>query len=316
MRSHFGPPALRPHRPLAVAGEVDTALDLDPARLRERFHEVSVTAVAQCAGAGRRLHAPRVPGVQWGHGAMGQARWTGVRLRDVLTAAGVRPTAGHVELQGADLPPLPTTPHFFRSIPLARALEPSTLLATHMNGEPLTLDHGAPLRLVVPGWAADHWTKWLTRLHVQREESTGFFMQHAYRMPDEPVKPGTAVAPEDMHPVHELPVKSVIARPAEGASAAAGAQEVTGVALSGYAPVEGVELSLDDGATWHAAALEGEAGVGRWQVFRHRFDVEPGTHTVLARARDRAGHVQPRTPDWNPSGYFWNGWHAVTWSAT
>src|SRR5439155_3708089 len=134
-------------------------------------------AVLQCAGNGRSLHQPRVPGVQWVHGAMGQASWTGVRLADLLGRAGVAAGAAHVQLEGADLPPKPMTPRFVRSIPLARALDPGTLVVSHMNGAPLSLGHGAPFRLVVPGWAGDHWVKWLTSIRVQTGEAEGFYMQ-------------------------------------------------------------------------------------------------------------------------------------------
>ena len=168
VRSHFGPPALDPARRVRISGLVRRPLELDVRALRQ-FPEVTLTAVLQCAGNGRALQSPRVPGVQWIHGAVGQATWTGVRLKDVLDSAGVLPGAAHVRLVGADYPPKPSAPAFIRSIPLARALDPGTLLAYRMNGEPLTLAHGAPLRLIVPGWAGDHWIKWLTDLRVQRE---------------------------------------------------------------------------------------------------------------------------------------------------
>jgi DMSO/TMAO reductase YedYZ molybdopterin-dependent catalytic subunit len=313
VRSHFGPPSLDPGRKLAIEGLVTTPLSMTPDELRAKFPAVTVTAVLQCAGNGRALHAPRVPGVQWGNGAMGQATFTGARLRDVLAAAGPSPDAAYVRIAGADAPPKPTVPAFVRSIPIARAMDPSTLVAWAMNGEPLTLAHGAPLRLVVPGWAGDHWVKWLSHLGLQKEEADGFYMQTAYKVPIHPVEPGAAVKPEDMRSLTTFPVKSVIARPSDGGKAPAGMQEVAGCAFSGDAPLAKVEVSVDGGKTWRAASLEGDAGAGRWQIWKLRFDARPGRVTAMVRATDRSGNVQPEKAAWNPSGYFYNAWHSVSW---
>jgi DMSO/TMAO reductase YedYZ molybdopterin-dependent catalytic subunit len=313
VRSHFGPPSRDATRKLAVDGLVKTPLSFAPDELRAKFKEATVTAVLQCAGNGRSFHVPRVPGVQWGHGAMGQATFTGVRLRDVLAAASPAPDAAFVRIAGADAPPKPTVPAFVRSIPIARAMDPSTLVAWAMNGEPLTLAHGAPLRLVVPGWAGDHWIKWLTHVGLQREEADGFFMQTAYKFPTHPVEPGAAVKPEEMRSLTTFPVKSVIARPADGGKAPAGPQEVAGCAFSGDAPLAKVEVSTDGGTTWRVAALEGAPGAGRWQVWKLRFDAKPGRATATVRATDAKGNTQPEKAAWNPSGYFYNAWHSVTW---
>lgn len=313
VRSHFGPPALDRARKTTFDGMVKTPLTLGVDELRAQFPEVTVTAVLQCSGNGRALHTPRVPGLQWVHGAMGQATFTGVRLRDVLTKIGIAKDALHVRIAGTDAPPKPTTPAFLRSLPVERAMDPSTLLAYRMNGEDLTLAHGAPLRLVVPGWAGDHWVKWLVSVRAQKEEAPGFFMQTAYRMPIEPVEPGASVPPEKTRPATTFPVKSVIARPS-GGKRPVGPQEVVGLAFSGVAPLEKVEASIDGGKTFAPAKLEGEGGVGRAQVFRFRFEQkEPGRVKVMVRAKDKKGNEQPPSPAWNPSGYFWNGWHAVEW---
>ncbi len=317
VRSHFGPPALDRSRPLSVEGLVTNKLTLTAAELEKSFKPVTVTAVLQCAGNGRALHVPRVPGIQWVHGAMGQATFTGVRLRDLLEKAGVAPEnlkGTFVHLLGADAPPKPQTPVFLRSIPIERALDPSTLVAYRMNGEELTLGHGAPLRLVVPGWAGDHWVKWLTKIAVEKEEAKGFFMQTAYRMPTEKVEPGAAVPPEKMRSATTFPVKSIIGAPADGAHTPPGLQKVVGVAFSGDAPIAKVEVSIDDGKTWRVAKLEGEPGAGRWVVFTHEFErKEAGRVRALARATDKKGNAQPEHAAWNPSGYFWNGWHSVSW---
>jgi DMSO/TMAO reductase YedYZ molybdopterin-dependent catalytic subunit len=314
VRSHFGPPALKATRKLRVEGLVDAPLVLGADDLKV-FEPASVTCVVQCAGNGRALAQPRVPGVQWVHGAMGQAEFRGVRLADVLKKAGLRAGAAHLRVVGADLAPKPTVPRFIRSIPVERALDPTTLVATHMNGAPLTLLHGAPLRLIVPGWTGNHFVKWLTEIRVQKEEAEGFYLQTAYRLPTRPVEPGGTVAPADTRPVTTFPVKSIIGRPTDGARAPLGPQEVVGVAFSGAAPIAKVEVSTDGGTTWNAAALEGVAAPARWQVFRYRFDARaPGTLRAMARATDGRGETQPERAVWNPSGYLWNGWHAVTWT--
>jgi DMSO/TMAO reductase YedYZ molybdopterin-dependent catalytic subunit len=313
VRSHFGAPRLDPGRRVAVEGMVERAVSLSGEDLKKAFEAVTITAVLQCAGNGRRFHAPRVPGVQWGHGAMGQATFTGVRLRDVLTRAGVAKDAAFVHLAGADAPPRPSVPAFLRSLPLARAMDPTTIVAWAMNGEPLTLAHGAPLRLVVPGWAGDHWVKWLSHVRLAKDEADGFYMRTAYKMPVRPVAPGAAVKPEDMRSLTTFPVRSVIARPSDGARTAAGVQEVSGCAFSGEAPITKVEVSTDGGVTWKAAMLEGKAEAGRWVVWKHRFDAKPGRATAKVRATDGKGNVQPESAAWNPSGYFWNAWHAASW---
>lgn len=312
VRSHFGPPRLDPRRPLKIGGLVEKPYELTAAQL-ERLPQVTLTAVLQCAGNGRAFISPTVPGAQWRHGAMGQATWTGVRVRDLLARAKPKVKTGHLLTAGADLSPKPQVPLFHRSLPLERALHPDTLVATRMNGQPLPLSHGAPMRLVVPGWAGDHWLKWLTSLTVSETEGDGFWVQKGYRIPPTPVAPGAKVTPEQMKPVEVMPVKAVIAR-ADGAVISPGAQEVVGVAFSGVAALSKVEVSVDGGRSWKAAALEGEPGVGRWQVFRLRFEAKPGAVSVIARASDASGAVQPEAGVWNPSGYFFNAQHRVTWT--
>lgn len=311
VRSHFGPPALEPERGLEISGLVGQVLQLTSAQLQQ-LPQTTVTAVLQCAGNGRAFFTPPMPGVQWQHGAMGQAEWTGVRLATLLGRAKVGPGAAHVHLLGADRVPKPQVPPFIRSIPLARALHPDTLVAWKMNGAPLTLEHGAPLRVVVPGWAGDHWLKWLVGIQVAAEEHDGFFVKKGYRIPPKPVPPGTKVPPEQMEPVTVLPVKSVITSPLDGAKVKAGKLVVSGVAFSGAAAIARVEVSVDEGQSWRVAKLEGPPGVGRWQRFK--LEIEASAASALVRATDATGAVQPQVTPWNPSGYFWNSWHRVSWS--
>jgi DMSO/TMAO reductase YedYZ molybdopterin-dependent catalytic subunit len=309
VRSHFGPPALRPKRSLMIEGKSKLELGADDLL---RFKTVKVTAVLECAGNSRALHLPRVPGVQWTHGAMGQAEWTGVRLADVLQKVGVPEDAAFIQLQGADLPPGPKVPRFLRGIPLARAMDPSTIIATKMNGELLPHAHGGPMRLVVPGWTGNHWVKWLRSIRTQKDQVTGFYMEKGYRLPRSPIAPGAALDPADTVPVATLATRSVIARPSDGSKIPPGSVEVAGVAFAGASAIERVEVSMDDGGTWTKAALEGTPGPGRWQVFKHRFEIStPGRYRAVARAFDANGGAQPENAAWNPSGYLWDGWHRV-----
>jgi DMSO/TMAO reductase YedYZ molybdopterin-dependent catalytic subunit len=315
VRSHFGPPALKRDRHLAVDGMVQTPLDLTLKSLKEQFEEVNVTAVVQCAGNGRSIFEPHMPGVQWLHGGMSQGKWTGFRLRDLLNKAGVKDGGKYVHLQGYDLPPVPATPKFIRCITVDKAMEQNTIIAYKMNDELLPLIHGAPFRLVVPGWASDNWVKWLKSFHIAEKEPDGFYFQTAYRYPTELGKPGEAVTPDKMKPVTTVPVKSIIGRPTNDGKSARGKQEVVGVAFSGYGGIKQVEVSTDGGNTWKQAKLEGEPGAGTWQVFRYEFAADKaGKYSAMARATDDKGNAQPKDPAWNPSGYFWNGWHQVEWT--
>jgi DMSO/TMAO reductase YedYZ molybdopterin-dependent catalytic subunit len=169
---------------LQIAGaSAQRRLTVSLRELRGGFEHVSVAAVNQCAGSRRGLFTPRVPGVQWGNGAMGNALWRGVRLRDVLQRAGVAPDALEVVFDGADSPILPATPDFLKSLPLERALDENTLIAFEMNGQPLPHWNGAPARLIVPGWVGTYWVKHLTEIRIEPKAFDGFWMKAAYRVP-------------------------------------------------------------------------------------------------------------------------------------
>jgi len=306
VRSHHYTPAvgLQDWR-LEVAGLVGQPLTLSMEELR-RFPRVELTGVLECAGNGRGLFEPSMPGMQWKYGAVGNARWAGVRLADVLRKAGVKPGAVEVLFDGADVP-VGTMPEFRRSIPMKKALEANTLLAYDMNNAPLTPSHGFPLRLIAPGWAGDSWVKWLTRIEVLDREYDGFFMKTAYRHPGRPVVPGTPVKPEEMHPVAAMRVKSVIGGPLHGARLGAGAMRVHGAAWSGESPVTLVEVSTDGGRTFRPAVLGRDRAPFAWRLWETTWSPSrPGYYTLMARARDASGDVQPLVQEWNPSGYLWN----------
>src|ERR1700692_2243440 len=232
---------------LSLGGEVEKPLTLSLAEL-SRIETHSIVNTLECAGNGRSLHRPQVPGIQWGKGAVGTARFSGPRLRDILQRSGVKSTGKHVMFRGLDEVP-GKVPPFIRSIPIEKALDADTLIATQMNGSPLTKHHGFPARALVPGWIGAASCKWITEVKVLDKEFVGNFMSPAYRLPNEPIKLGDTGKPEDTHPVTALSVKSVIVGPRDGANLKAGRTTIHGVAWAGEADISKVEISTYGGAT-------------------------------------------------------------------
>ena len=173
-------------------------------------------ATLECTGNGRGFYTPKVPGIQWKRGAVGNAEWQGPRLSDVLKLAGMNDAAAFVEIDGADTG-MAKTPDFVRCMPMKKAMHPATILALNMNGETPQI-HGFPARLVVPGWDGTSWVKWVTRLTPQAKESGGFFMNPGYRIPSIPLPPGTPARPAELEVIEGMPVKSSIMLPDDGAS--------------------------------------------------------------------------------------------------
>lgn len=287
---------------LKIDGKVDRPATLTLDDLK-KLPRVELVAVLECAGNGRRFYEPHVAGTQWAFGSVGNGRWTGVRLRDVLAKAGVQSSAKQVLCDGADVP-LGKMPDFQRTITVEKALHPDTLLAYEMNGQPLPVEHGFPLRVIAPGWASDSWVKWLQHMEVLDHEFDGFWMKSAYRHPPQPVAPGTAVDPAAMVPVTDLNVKSVLASPDGWAKP--GTVRVQGTAWSNSSPVSRVDVSTDGGKTWKAAKLGGRRTQYGWRLWQMDWKAAAGTYTLLARATNEAGQTQPLTEQWNPSGYLWN----------
>jgi sulfite oxidase len=289
---------------LSVGGEVEKPLTLALSEL-SKLQTHSVVNTLECAGNGRSLHRPQVPGVQWGKGAVSTARFSGPRLRDILQRVAIKPMGKHVMFRGLDEVP-GKVPPFIRSIPLEKALDSDTLVATRMNGAPLTKHHGFPARALVPGWIGAASCKWLTEIKVLESEFVGNFMSPAYRFPNQPGKPGEAVKPEDTHPVTGLSVKSVISGPLDGASLKAGSVAVHGAAWAGEADVLKVEVSTDGGSTWKPARLGHDQAHYAWRLWNYDWKAGGGDYTILSRATDSQGRTQPSTPVWNPSGYLYN----------
>lgn len=306
VRTHVYTPQVNlPQWQLRVEGDVQNPLSLPMDELK-KLPTAELTAVLECAGNGRAFYSPAVPGLQWRYGGVGNARWTGVRLADVLKKAGVKSSAQEVLFNGADVP-LGTMPDFIRTVPLAKALHPETLLAFEMNGQPLPASHGFPLRLIVPGWAGDNWVKWITDIQLLNKEYDGFWMKTGYRHPLHPVAPGTAVDPAQMTPVTSLGPKSVIAAPLDGQGIASGSLTMRGAAWSGESPVARVDVSTDNGRSWRAARLDSDHGRYSWRLWEASWSPpSTGSHVLMARATDQSGQTQPLSQEWNPSGYLWN----------
>jgi sulfite oxidase len=289
---------------LTIGGEVEKPLTLTlPEVLKLESH--SIVNTLECAGNGRAFQRPQVPGIQWGKGAVSTARFSGPRLRDVLQQAGVKASGKHVMFRGLDEVP-GKVPPFIRSIPIKKALDADTLIATHMNGVPLTKHHGFPVRALVPGWIGAASCKWLTEIKILDAEFVGNFMSPGYRFPNQPGKPGEAIKPEDTHPLEALTVKSVIAGPSDGAAIKAGRVAVHGAAWAGEADIVKVEISTDGGTSWNSAKLGREQAHYAWRLWNYELKARSGDYSILSRATDSQGRTQPATPIWNPSGYLNN----------
>ena len=285
--------------------------------LKARFEVVTRHLVLECGGNGRSEFRPRVSGNQWTTGAVGCPRWTGVRLADVLNACGVAPTAVYVGYESADmhLSGDPKKQPISRGVPMEKALEDDCLLAFEMNGAPIPDVHGAPLRLIAPGYPGSASGKWLTTLLIRDRVHDGAKMTgSSYRVPCDPVAPGTKVPDEAMCIIEAMPVKSLITAPRSGLSVKAGeALTIAGHAWSGAGAIAGVALSTDFGVSWQSARLAAAENRFGWQRFEHTVTLPgPGYYEIWARATDEAGATQPMlVPGWNPKGYLNNAAHRI-----
>ena len=303
---------------LTIAGEcIADPKTFTLRELRENFTFRTYQLTLECGGNGRKEFSPPARGNQWGTGAVGCPEWTGVRLRDVLNAAGYdRNRAVYVGYYGRDthLSGDPDKVVISRGVPIAKALEDESLIAWAMNGEPLPLLNGFPLRLVFGGYPASCSGKWLSELVVRDRVHDGEKMGgQSYRVPCEPVAPGSEVADSDMCIIEEMPVKSLITSPMTGAVLSRPTLSVAGHAWCGSATVARVDYSIDFGASWSPCALTRPANCYAWQQFSAevRFP-QAGYYEVWARATDDLGVAQPMVlPNWNPRGYLNNACHRI-----
>ncbi|MFN8591538.1 MAG: sulfite oxidase [Thermomicrobiales bacterium] len=285
---------------LTIDGNVSQpqSFSLDDLRALPR---VRLESFLECAGNGRTSFSPLPPGTPWVNDAIGNAVWDGVPLASVLDLAKVKPGTVDIVSQGGDFPEMR------RGLPLAAALDPDVVLAWSMNDTPLPVAHGGPVRLLVPGWAGIASTKWIVGLTALDRPFDGFWNTDNYVVWDEH---GDA-----LRPVTEMPPKSLIVHPEDGARLAAGAVALTGWAWSGYAPIRSVEISTDGGSTWRAACLD-EGNQRSWRRWTAVWDAAPGHHRILARATDERGLSQPRSAPWNAKGYLMNSVQQVTAEVT
>jgi len=302
---------------LSIGGDaVHAPFELTLEQLRKDFEQVEIAALCLCSGNRRGLFEPPVPGLQWGSGAMGNALWRGVRLKDVLAKAGIDPSALEVSLAGTDSGVLPTTPNFVKSLPLTKALDENTLIAFEMNGEPLPHWNGYPARLIVPGWTATYWLKHLTAVNVISKPLDGFWMKTAYRIPKDRFPSGQFGSQEtETHmPITEIIVNSLITNLADGQTLPRTQPiEIKGLAWDGGDGIAQVEVSIDGGNNWYQAKLKQDYGRFSWRQWHFVFDPKhPGTYRIMARATSHSGATQPLEAIPNPSGYQHNAMQKIT----
>jgi len=300
---------------LTVDGFVRTPRSFTLDELKERFETVTQAVVMECAGNGRAYFTEKTGSAIWFRGAVGCARWTGVRLADVLRACDVLPEAVYTAHHSPDRAIDGDGPALSRGVPIAKALAPETMIAFAINGEPLPLLHGGPLRIVTPGYPGAAWQKWLNRIELRDREHDGPKMTGVwYRMPRVPMKPGEPVDESLMDVITDMPVRSLITVPADGFIASVGKPlTVRGHAWGGHTPVASVEVSFDGGSTWTGAALEPAEDRFAWRRFTAALDKPmAGAIEIVARAMDAQGSTQPLdSVPWNPQGYCNNVAHRV-----
>jgi DMSO/TMAO reductase YedYZ molybdopterin-dependent catalytic subunit len=294
---------------LTVRGHVNQSLSLSLNDILHGLPAVQLSAVNQCSGNSRGFFQPRVTGGEWANGAMGNALWTGVRLKDVLDKAGVKQGAIQVRFKGLEEPVVADAPAFMKSLDIDHARDGEVMIAYAMNGEQLPLVNGFPLRLVVPGWYATYWVKMLNDIEVLDQPDSNYWTKVAYTIPDTPhadIKPGETDV--KMIPINRMVPRSFVTNMVSGSKVRAAAPMLLrGIAFGGDCGVASVDFSIDRGRSWHQAQLgkdEGEYGFRQWQT--QLTLPAPGEYGLLVRCTNSKGVTQPDTPNWNPGGFMRN----------
>ena len=300
---------------LTIDGMVDRPQTFTRDALQRDFSIVTQRAVVECAGNGRAYFTEPTSIPPWRQGAVGCVAWRGIRLADVLTACGVQNSAVYTAHHSPELNVEGDGPALSRGLPIAKAMSPETMLAFGLNGVDLPQIHGGPLRVVAPGYPGSAWQKWITRIEIRDREHDGVRMTgYHYRMPRRPMRPDEPEGSVPLDVITDMPVRSVITAPADGFAVPAGMPlTIRGHAWSGHVPVSHVEVSIDGGASWHRAALAPAGDRFAWRRFEIVLQPLAGTLSVMARATDMQGRMQPLgSADWNPGGYCNNAIHVVT----
>jgi DMSO/TMAO reductase YedYZ molybdopterin-dependent catalytic subunit len=303
---------------LAVQGHVERPLSLTLKEIVDDLPRVELAAVNQCSGNSRGFTEPRVPGAQWSNGAMGNAKWMGVRLKDVLDRAGVKAGALQVRFAGMDDPVVDGAPKFMKSLALDHARDGEVMIAYAMNGEQLPLLNGFPLRLIVPGWYSTYWVKMLARIEVLDRPDDNYWTKSAYLIPDTPgadMKPGQTGL--SMVPIHRMLPRSFVTNLKDGATVkAGGATLVRGIAFGGVTGVKTVELSIDGGRTWQPTTLGRDEGKYSFRQWQADVTLPAGAAVLKVRCINSDGLAQPPTLNWNPSGFMHNAIETINVTAS
>ncbi|MBX9724542.1 MAG: molybdopterin-dependent oxidoreductase, partial [Candidatus Obscuribacterales bacterium] len=295
---------------LEVSGHVDKTLWLSVDELKKQFDPVSIVAVVQCSGNSRSFFEPKVPGGQWQHGAVGNAKWTGVRLKDILAKAGVKPGALEVSFAGLDEPPLVGIHKFEKALTVEHALDENVIVAYEMNDQPLPMLNGFPLRLVVPGWYATYWVKALSTINVLDSKFDGFWMAKAYRIPkNKYAEESPKDLAKDTEPINRMNVRSLFVKPDPSEVLKAGSSfTIEGLAFDGGEGISKVMISLNNGAWEEAKIVSEDLGKFSWCRWGHNWTpAQAGTYNFRVKAVNTKGETQDDNLHWNKSGYMFNG---------
>jgi sulfite dehydrogenase (cytochrome) subunit A len=302
---------------LRVTGNVQHELALSMNDLKTKFQPYTIVALAECAGNSRSFFDPRVPGGQWKNGAMGNAKWTGVKVKDILSMAGLKPDTKEVAFNGIDAPPLESVPDFIKSLEIAHAIDGEVMIAYEMNGEPLPLLNGYPLKLVVPGWYATYWVGMLNDIRLYSDTFRGYWMKKAYLVPKDVSngneKPDTLA--KDLVPITRLDVRSIFVSPEPETIVKKRTDvEIQGLAFDGGYGISKVEISVDN-TNWVEAKLDPEIGKYSWRRWRYTWKPSTaGTYHFKVKATNAKGETQPEH-QWNRSGYMRNEIETLTLKA-